>query len=149
MNIVSTRALLPVHPSQSPNLQLRSEVAGGTALLALTGLTASVTTLTVATVATATATESALTAALIAEHAAGGGVRPLLLDVGGRDNLSGEVEPLAEVVETLGGEGVVVVLPRELGLDVAAGGQRLASLDDIEVADAGLVGGLVAAQFNR
>ena len=36
------------------------------------------------------------------------------------------MEPLAEVVETLGGEGVVVVLPREAGLDVAAGGQRLA-----------------------
>ena len=31
----------------------------------------------------------------------------------------------------LGGEGVVVVLPRELGLDVATGVQRLASLDDL------------------
>lgn len=56
----------------------------------------------------------------------------LLLDVGGGDNLGGEVEPLAEVVKTLGGEDVVVVLPRELGLDVAAGVQRLASLDDLE-----------------
>jgi hypothetical protein len=46
--------------------------------------------------------------------------------VGLRNDLSGQVEPLAEVVETLGGEGVVVVLPREAGLDVAAGGQRLA-----------------------
>ena len=46
--------------------------------------------------------------------------------MGLRDDLSGQVEPLAEVVETLGGEGVVVVLPREAGLDVAAGGQRLA-----------------------
>lgn len=55
----------------------------------------------------------------------------LLLDVGGGDNLGGEVEPLAEIVKTLGGEGVVVVLPRELGLDVAAGVQRLASLDDL------------------
>jgi hypothetical protein len=36
------------------------------------------------------------------------------------------VEPLAEVVETLGGEGVVVVLPREAGLEVAARGQGLA-----------------------
>lgn len=55
----------------------------------------------------------------------------LLLDVGGGNNLSGEVEPLAEVVKTLGGEGVVVVLPRELGLDVAAGVKRLQSLDDL------------------
>jgi hypothetical protein len=46
--------------------------------------------------------------------------------VGLGDDLSGQVEPLAEVVETLGGEGVVVVLPREAGLDVAAAGQRLA-----------------------
>ena len=55
----------------------------------------------------------------------------LLLDVGGGDNLGGEVEPLAEVVKTLGGESVVVVLPRELGLDVAARVQRLKSLDDL------------------
>jgi len=123
--------------------ELGGEVAGSTALLALTTLTASVTALTVATVTTATATESTLTTALIAEHAARGSVRPLLLDVGSGDNLSGEMEPLAEVVETLGGEGVVVVLPRELSLDVAAGSQRLASLDDEKVANTGLVGGLV------
>jgi hypothetical protein len=54
------------------------------------------------------------------------------------------VEPLAKVVETLRGEGVVVPLPGELRLDVAAGGQGLAGLDDIEVADADLVGGLEA-----
>ena len=72
-------------------------------------------------------------------------MRSLLLDVGGRNDLSGEVKPLPEVVETLGGEGVVVVLPRELGLDVATRGQGLAGLDDEEVADANLVGGLVAA----
>jgi hypothetical protein len=76
-------------------------------------------------------------------------VGPLLLDVGGRDNLGGEVQPLPEVVETLGGQGVVVVLPRELGLDVAARGQGLASLDDEQVADAGLVGGLIAAGRNE
>lgn len=55
----------------------------------------------------------------------------LLLDVGGGDNLSGEVEPLAQVVQTLGGEGVVVVLPREAGLDETAGVKRLESLDDL------------------
>ncbi len=73
-------------------------------------------------------------------------MRPLLLDVGGRDDLGGEVEPLPEVVETLGGEGVVVVLPRELGLDVAARGQGLEGLDDEEVANAGLVGRLIAVE---
>lgn len=55
----------------------------------------------------------------------------LLLDVGLGDDLGGEVEPLAEVVETFGGQGVVVPLPGELGLEVAAGGQGLAGLDDL------------------
>lgn len=66
----------------------------------------------------------------------------LLLDVGSRNNLSGEMEPFAQVVETLGGQGVVVVLPRELGLDIAAGVERLASLDDKEVlgVDIGVLG---------
>ena len=54
-----------------------------------------------------------------------------LLDVGGRDNLGGEMEPLAEVGETGLSQGVVVVLPRELSLEVAAAGERLASLDDL------------------
>lgn len=57
----------------------------------------------------------------------------LLLNVGSRDNLCGEMEPFAEVVETLWGESVVVVLPAELGLDIASGGKRLASLDNVEV----------------
>ena len=58
-------------------------------------------------------------------------MRALLLDVGLGNDLGREVEPLAEVVKTLGGEGVVVPLPRELGLEVAAGSQGLASLDDL------------------
>jgi len=57
----------------------------------------------------------------------------LLLDVGSWDNLSRQVEPFAQVVEPLGGESVVVVLPGELGLEVAARGEGLASLDDVEV----------------
>lgn len=60
-------------------------------------------------------------------------MRSLLLDVCGRDDLGGEVEPFTEVVETLGGEGVVVVLPRELGLDVSARVQGLEGLDDEQV----------------
>lgn len=59
-------------------------------------------------------------------------MRALLLNVRLRDDLGGKVEPFAEVVETLGGEGVVVPLPGELGLEEAAGGERLASLDDLE-----------------
>lgn len=132
---------------ETQDLQLRSKVAGRTALLALASLTASVTTLPVTAVTTTTATESTLTTALVAEHATGRSVRPLLLDVGSGNDLGGEMEPLAEVVETLGGEGIVVVLPGELGLDVAAAGQRLASLNDIKVTNAGLVSRLVAARF--
>lgn len=60
-------------------------------------------------------------------------MRSLLLDVGSGNDLSGEVKPFAEVVETLGGQGVVVVLPRELGLDIAARVERLQSLDNEKV----------------
>lgn len=75
----------------------------------------------------------------------------LLLDVGGRNNLGGEVKPFAEVVETLGGQGVVVVLPRELSLDIAAGSQRLASLDDKEVlgVDVGVLGQVEVLRGNE
>lgn len=55
----------------------------------------------------------------------------LLLDVCSRDNFSWEVEPLAEVRKALFGQSVVVILPAELGLDVAARGERLACLDDL------------------
>jgi hypothetical protein len=60
-------------------------------------------------------------------------VRPLLLDVRGRDDLGGKVEPLAQVVEALGGHGVVVVPPAVLRLDEAARGQGLHGLDDEQV----------------
>lgn len=56
---------------------------------------------------------------------------PLLLDVGGGDDLGREVKPLAQVVQTFGGQGVVVVLPGELGLEVTSRGEGLASLDDL------------------
>jgi len=59
--------------------------------------------------------------------------------VGLGHNLGGEVEPLAEVGETLVGEGVVVPLPRELGLDESLGSEGLHALDDLEVSDAGEV----------
>ena len=63
-----------------------------------------------------------------------------MLDVRGRDDLGREVEPLPKVIEALRGEGVVIVLPRELRLHVTAGSQGLEGLDDIQIANAGLVG---------
>lgn len=68
-------------------------------------------------------------------------MRPLLLDVRSRDDLGGEVEPLPEVVEALGGHGVVVVPPAVLGLDEAARSQGLHRLDDEQVL--GLDGGVL------
>lgn len=50
-----------------------------------------------------------------------------------RNDLGRQVKPFPEVVETLGGQGVVVVLPRELSLDIAAGVEGLSSLDDEQV----------------
>lgn len=118
---------------------MRVEFARSTALLTLTSITSSVATLTVATVATiatvtttATAEWSSL-ALTLTHHATGRSVRSLLLDVCGRNDLGRKVKPFAEVVETLGGEGVVVVLPRELSLDIAAGVERLEGLDNEEV----------------
>lgn len=124
-------------------LQLRSVLARSTTLLALAGIPSPVSALAVTAVTTTTtATERPPLALALAEHATRGSVRPLLLDVRRGDDLGGEVQPLAEVVEALGGQGVVVVLPRELGLDIAAGGERLASLDDKEVlgVDVGVLG---------
>jgi len=107
--------------------ELWCELAWSTALLALAGVTAAVLAPVASVTATATAAESAtspLAAALLAgHHTAWWSVRALLLDVGLRNDLSWKVQPLAEVVETLWGEGVVVPLPGELGLEVTAGGQ--------------------------
>lgn len=62
--------------------------------------------------------------------------------MGSRNDLGGQVKPFPEVVETLGGQGVVVVLPGELGLDIAAGVEGLGSLDDEQVlgVDIGVLG---------
>lgn len=58
-------------------------------------------------------------------------MRTLLLHVGLRNDLGREVEPFTEVVQALGGQGVVVPLPGELGLQVTTRGERLASLDNL------------------
>lgn len=60
-------------------------------------------------------------------------MRPLLLDVCGRNNLCGDVQPFAEVVKAFGCECVVVPLPRELRLQVIPRRERLAGFDDEEV----------------
>lgn len=44
-----------------------------------------------------------------------------------------QIVPFTEVVDTLGGEGVVVPLPGELRLDEALGCQTLHGLDDLKV----------------
>jgi hypothetical protein len=55
----------------------------------------------------------------------------LLVSLG--NHTRGKVQPLTEVLNTLVSQRVVVVLPRELSLDVASRGQRLHSLDDVKV----------------
>ena len=60
-------------------------------------------------------------------------MRALLLDVCRGDDFGGQVKPFAEVIETFGGQSVVIVLPGELGLDEALGGQTLESFDDLGI----------------
>ena len=57
------------------------------------------------------------------------------LHVGLGNNLGRNVEVFSEVGESLIGEGVVVPLPRELGLDESLGSEGLHGLDDFEVSD--------------
>lgn len=58
-------------------------------------------------------------------------MRTLLLDVGSGDDFSGQMKPFTEIVEALRGEGVVIVLPRKAGLEVAARGKGLAGFDHL------------------
>ena len=60
-------------------------------------------------------------------------MRALLLDVSRRHDLSWQVKPFAQVFESFGRQGVVVILPGESGLEVAAGGEGLAGFDDLIV----------------
>ena len=54
-----------------------------------------------------------------------------MLDVCGWDDFGRQVEPFSEVVKAFWSQGVVVVLPGELSLEVVARGQGLASFDDL------------------
>jgi len=60
-------------------------------------------------------------------------VRTLGLDVCLGNDLGREVEPFPEVVETFRGQGVIIPLPGELGLDIAARVEGLEGLDYVEV----------------
>lgn len=55
----------------------------------------------------------------------------LLFDVGCGNDLGGEMEPFTEIIKAFGSEGVVVPLPGELGLEVAARGEGLTRFDDL------------------
>lgn len=111
----------------------RCKLAWCTTFFALTTVfTATVSTLAVATWATTSASTS-LTTFITTHHTARRSVAALLLDVGSGNDLSGQVQPFTQVVETLRGESVIVILPGELSLEVAAGGQGLASLDDLDM----------------
>lgn len=108
----------------------RVVLSRSTAFLAtLSGITTAVTSLTIAT-GTTTATRTSLTV-VTTHHSTRRSVAALLLDVGSRHDLGGQVKPFAEIVETFGGQGVVVVLPGELGLDIAARSEGLERLDDL------------------
>ncbi len=67
-------------------------------------------------------------------------MRALLLDVGCRHDLGGEMKPFTEVVEPFRREGVVIPLPGKLCLEVAARSEGLAGFDDLVVGEALLVG---------
>jgi hypothetical protein len=117
---------------------LRSELSRWSTLLTLTtsitsAVITTVSTVTVTATTSTTTTEWLALALALTHHSTWRSVGSLLLDVGCWDDLSWEMEPLAEVIETLWGEGVVVVLPGELSLDVSAGGKGLKSLDHVEV----------------
>lgn len=108
-----------------PTTERRRELAGGTALLALV-------TTTVATVPVTTATTTTRTTVITAHHATRRSMRALLLDVRSGHNLGGNVQPFTQVVKTLGRQGVVVVLPREPALDVAARLEGLHGFDHLK-----------------
>ena len=84
-----------------------SKLARSTTFLALSSITSAVSTL---TVTSSTSTATALTV-VTTHHSTGRSVRALLLDVSRRHDLSWQVKPFTEVVETLRSQGVVIVLP--------------------------------------
>ena len=125
LSILPRRATAPAEPAAEARLE-----AAGRALLAL-ALIATAVVAPVAARAAATAAAALPLAVVARQHAARRRVRALLLDVRLRHDLGRQVQPLAQVVEALGRERVVVPLPRELRLDVAAGVEGLHRFDDL------------------
>ncbi len=114
-----------------PTPAKRGVLARGSAVLLLgTGIAAAV----LATVGTTLAVATGSTVSTVTATDGGTGRASRAL-VGSGHDLGGQVEELAKVLNTLVGEGVEVPLPRELGVDVAARGERLESLDNLEVGD--------------
>ena len=105
------------HPAAEAGI----EIAWSTTLALLASITAAV-----AVTVTASATAARAALAVVAEHAARWSVRAALVDVRLRNNLGRQVQVLAEIVETLGGQRVVEVLPREARFKVAARREGLA-----------------------
>lgn len=103
---------------------------GGDLLLSVVGVTGTAGTVSIAVAAFGTVSVSALRAL---SQNAGGGVVLGLECVG--DDLFTEVEVLAEVLDTLGGEVPVVVLPAERLPHVSLRLQGRRQLDDVEVLD--------------
>lgn len=62
-----------------------------------------------------------------------------VLQVGSWDNVLRQVQVVSQELNTFLSQGVVVVLPGELGLDVALGGQGLQGLDDVQVLGVDLI----------
>lgn len=92
----------------------REFTRGSTTLFStFTSIATTVSTLTFTTIATATSTASTRAALTVisTNHTLRWGVRSLLLDVCGGNNLGREMEPFTEVIQTLGSETVVIVLP--------------------------------------
>jgi len=86
-----------------------------------------------------TSTRTPLPLALTTHHTPRRRMATLLLNMRLRHNLRRQVQPLPQIIQTLGSQGVVVPLPAELRLEVAARGQGLAGLDDVEVLGLDLV----------
>jgi hypothetical protein len=113
------------------DIQLRREFARCT-FLALSRISSPISTFPITSVTTSTASSATSPLSIItSHHTSWRCMRTLLLDVCGRHNLGGKVEPFTEVIKPLGGESVVVVLPRELSLEERPGGQGLACFDNL------------------
>lgn len=114
---------------ESEYSQCRVKISWGTAFLA-TLVSSPVATLTITAITAITTRRPPL---ITTHHSAWWGVTCLFLDVGCGDNFRWEVEPLAKIVYPGVCQGVVVVLPGKLGLDVASGIERLEGFDDIDI----------------